>query len=237
MRCHSEGVGPGRIAPVPGCLTGPSPAASNPAGCNATSLQDLQATLWAVAPRCSRHCNRPAIAPSKPSSSRSYSPASHAPLAPLPPARLTPADMARLNKELSDLEPIVEAMHTLRAKRSEVCAGTPGRPERRVPLHSGGRAPAAGHSEPAFRASVPPRCLNSAPAGLGWPTTMCPQLAPTCRLCRCAAPQRRARLACSWRGCRRCWRMPGRARRCGAWRGRSVRRCWRRRAGRAAAGA
>ncbi|KAL4447668.1 hypothetical protein ABPG75_004887 [Micractinium tetrahymenae] len=35
-------------------------------------------------------------------------------------SRLSPADMARLNKELSDLEPIVEAVDALQAKRSEL---------------------------------------------------------------------------------------------------------------------
>ena len=34
--------------------------------------------------------------------------------------RLTPADMARLNKELSDLEPVVDSIQLLQAKRQEV---------------------------------------------------------------------------------------------------------------------
>ena len=38
-------------------------------------------------------------------------------------ARLSPADMARLNKELSDLEPLVESLKQLRAKRTEVSGG------------------------------------------------------------------------------------------------------------------
>lgn len=45
------------------------------------------------------------------------------PCAPL--ARLSPSEMARLNKELSDLEPVVEATQQLRAKRTEVSRGEP----------------------------------------------------------------------------------------------------------------
>ena len=50
--------------------------------------------------------------------------------------RLSPPEMARLNKELSDLEPLVEALHQLRALREEV--GRAGQPH--LPAPQRGRA-------------------------------------------------------------------------------------------------